>query len=135
MTVNLILMIVGLLFLLVLLVGIYVWLHKKVPLSEPIIQPSKGERSESFETLCALIHNPASDAVELTHAAEAILERFGHFSTRSLSLYTELLEKLCVHPSTNSKLILKFEKTIRSNNPQFASEIDHALSRGLAARG
>lgn len=134
MTVNLILMIVALLFLLVLLVAIYVWgTKKKSPLSPAT--PDTPQPPETFESLCAVIRNRSSGSAQLNHAVEAILERFGHISAKSLTTYTELLEALCLHPSTNSKLILKFEKTLRTLNPDFASEIEHALTRGLAARG
>lgn len=129
-TANLVLTIVGLLFLLIALVALYVWGSKsKTPQSAPI------QTIETFESLSHIINNGASTKAELNHAVEAILSRFSRIDSHAIGTYMHLLESLCVHPRTDSKLILRFEKTLRSANPAFSDQIEKALAIGLAARG
>ncbi len=129
-TANLILTIIGLLFLLITLVGIYVWSSKS---KKGVVEAP--ESVETFESLSAVIKTPSSSTAELHHAVGMILKRFGTITSQTLGTYKYLLESLCVHPKTDSKLILTFEKTLRQNNPTFAHDIEQALAIGLAARG
>lgn len=129
-TVNLIFTIAGLLFILIALVGIYVWSSKgkSVPSSSP-------ESIETFESLSALIQNRASSNAQLSHAVEMIVKHFGTISPSTLATYKSLVESLCVHPNTDSKLVIRFEKALRQANPKYTHDIEHSLSVGLAARG
>jgi hypothetical protein len=127
---TLILTMVGLLFLLIVLVFIYVWIAR-IRQNAPVVI----ETIETFESLSAIIKNRSSSASDLHHAVGVILSRFGTISSQSIKLYQDLLETLCVHPHTDSKLIVRFEKELRSANPRFTSEIKQALAIGLAARG
>lgn len=128
-TVNLILTIVGLLFLLIALVALYVWGSKsKTPQAAP------APKLETFETLSHIITSPSSSRADLNRAVEAIVSRFSHIDPHTIGEYKHLLEVLCVHPHTDSQLILRFEKTLRSANPTFSEEIEKALAIGLAAR-
>ncbi|MDD5716985.1 MAG: hypothetical protein PHW64_04205 [Sulfuricurvum sp.] len=127
-TVNLILTIIGLMFVLTALVALYVWSHKKTVAAAPV-------KVETFESLGAIIKNPLSSAAELHHAVEVILRDFSAITSSNVGTYIYLLETLCVHPHTDSKLILRFEKSLRQINPKYAHEIEQALGAGLAARG
>lgn len=129
-TANLILTIVGLLFLLIILVALYVWIGKNKTLK--IEAP---HTIETFESLSEMIKNKSSTAKELHHAVEMILEHFGGIDSHSVGKYLYLLEALCTHPRTDSKLILRFEKTLRTHNLDYSHEIEKALAIGLAARG
>lgn len=127
---TLILTMVGLLFLLIALVFIYVWIGRSRKSS-----PDSLKAVETFESLSALIKNRSSAASELQRASELLLEHYGTIEPHTLKQYQALIETLCVHPRTDSKLIVRFEKSLRSANPRFAHEIEYALSVGLAARG
>lgn len=129
-TVNLILTIVGLLFLLIALVALYVWGSKK-----NTAQAAPTPQLETFETLSHIITSTSSSKADLNHAVEAILSQFSHIDSHTIAKYMHLLEALCVHPHTDSKLILRFEKTLRIANPAFSDEIEKALAIGLATRG
>lgn len=129
-TINLILTIVGLLFVLILLVGIYVWSSKT-----KTAQPESPATIETFESLSAILKNRSSSGAELNHAVEMILSRFGTINSHTIGTYKHLVESLCVHPRTDSKLILRFEKTLRQTNPTYAHEIELSLGVGLGARG
>lgn len=128
-TANLILAIVGLLFLLIALVALYVWIGK----SKTAVEVQ--ETVETFESLGNIIKNSSSSAKELNHAVETILLRFGKMNAHTVGKYKHLVEALCTHPRTDSKIILKFEKTLRTNNPDYSHEIEKSLAVGLAARG
>lgn len=130
MPISLILTMVGLLFVLIVLVFAYVYRSRgsKSVASQP-------ERIETFESLCAVIQNPASDTAALRYAAERIVERFGSIDLHTIATYKHLIEALCTHPKTDSKLILRFEKSLRSINPRFEHEIERSLAVGLASRG
>lgn len=128
-TADLILTIAGLLILLTVLVMLYVWIGK----SKPIVSEAPSV-IETFESLGAIIKERSSSAKELHHAVEMILKHFGHINAHAIGKYTHLLEALCTHPQTDSKLILHFEKTLRTRNPDFTHEIEKALAVGLASR-
>lgn len=129
-TVDLILTIVGLLFLLIALVALYVWSNKSKS-----THSAAPESIETFEALSAIIKNRGSSSVELTHAVETILSRFTKITPQSIGAYKLLLQTLCTHPHTDSKLILRFEKGLRTHNPEFTKELEQSLGIGLAARG
>lgn len=130
MTANLILTIVGLLFLLIALVALYVWLGK----SKKVIDVTPAS-IETFESLSEVIINRSSSSRELHHAVEMILKHFGTINAHTIGKYKHLLEALCTHPRTDSKLVLQFEKTLRTNNPDYSHDIEKALAVGLASRG
>lgn len=129
MTADLILTIVGLLFILILLVALYVWNSKSKTVS------ATTAHIETFESLSDIIKNKSSSSRELNHAVDVILNRFGVITSHTVGKYKFLLETLCIHPHTNSQIILRFEKTLRMNNPSYSHDIEQSLARGLAARG
>lgn len=129
-TANLILTIAGLLFILIVLVALYVWSNKSKTVPETVLTTI-----ETFESLSDIIKNRSSSARELNHAVEVILSRFGTMTSHTVGKYKLLLEELCTHPRTDSKLILRFEKTLRMNNPTYAHDIEKSLALGLAQRG
>lgn len=129
MSTTLILTMVGLLFLLIGLVFVYVWISRARKHAIPLVEPV-----ETFETLSAILQSPASSNAQLHNAVSRILERFSHIDSHQLSKYKHLVEAVCVHAQSDSKLVLRFEKGLRSANPTYNSEIEHALSVGLASR-
>ncbi len=129
-TANLVLTMIGLLFLLIGLVALYVWIGK----SKTVTETSSGT-IETFESLSDIIKNTSSSSRELHHAVEMILNHFGSITSNTAGKYMALVQALCLHPRTDSKLILQFEKTLRTNNPSYSHEIEKSLAVGLAARG
>lgn len=130
MSTTLILTLVGLLFLLIALVFIYVWIGRTRQNT-----PSVPETIETFESLREIINNRESTNAQLNRAVTMMTQRFGRIDPRHIGTYKHLIEALCLHPHTDSKLILRFEKTLREINPAYTHEIEQALAIGLAARG
>jgi hypothetical protein len=49
--------------------------------------------------------------------------------------YSEIMIVLCRHAHTNKNLILNFDRELRRLNPEYAKEINEALTKGLNSRG
>lgn len=126
--VTLLLTLVGLLFFLILLVFFYIMMGRKPKLPE-VRDPSIPL---TFEQLEAIIYLPASSNAALNSAAKEILKRF--ISIGEFSHYRKLIEAICTHANTDSKLISDFEKQLRDANPKHKEEIRKALKEGLAKR-
>lgn len=69
-------------------------------------------------------------------AVDMILKRYGVIGEggNSLRIYELLIEMLCLHPNTDAKLVLRFEKGLRMANPKYISEIERSLAQGLSIR-
>jgi hypothetical protein len=118
---------IGLLFTLIVLVLIYVWLGRTKKSDVDNINVP-----ETFESLSAIIHTSVSTNQALTHAADAILKRF--VTIGDYPHYEALIMGICTHPNTDSKLVSRFEKSLRDANPKFKEKIQKTLKEGLAKR-
>lgn len=130
MSTNLILTMTLLMAVLLILVSLYIALLKKR-------SPKKMPYTETvtFETLCRVIDNPASTTENLRNATDDIVTRFPEITEGNVQQYVQLVETLCTHPATDSRIILDFEKLLRKKNPNFANRINQALTAGLKQRG
>lgn len=128
--VTLLLIMMGLLFTLIFLVLLYVWVTrtKRVP---------DTQAAETFESLQALISDASASNKDLARAVEVMIEKFLQIGTgtRDYTHYEALIERLCLHSHTDSKMILRFERALCSANPRFKEKIEKALKRGLSHRG
>jgi len=121
----------ALLVVLIVLVVLYVWIGRsKRKGVEDVDVPV------TFASLQAVIHHPSSTNGELNDAVNIILEKFIEVGSteRGFEKYASLLQTLCTHPHTDSKVILKFEKALRTANPRYKEEIGKTLRLGLAQR-
>lgn len=55
-------------------------------------------------------------------------------SERAFDVYGSLLAKLCVHPHTDSKVILRFQRAVLVVNPNYKEQLEKSLKLGLAGR-
>lgn len=127
---TLILTMVGLLFLLIALVFLYVWSSRLRRSKSAVLEPI-----ETFESLCALLRDPRTPNGELHRAVSVISDRYCAISPQTIGAYQKAIEALCTHPHTDSKLVIRFEKALRAANPHFTHEIERSLAIGLAKRG
>lgn len=123
----------GLILLLISLVFLYVWLGKSKKIVKKSVVAEK--KIENFQTFINIIKDAKSSKQELTRAVDMIVKDYYIISKDSESKYLNLIFLICIHPETDSQLVLKLEKNIREKNPKHAKEIEKALARGLAARG
>ncbi|MCX6060723.1 MAG: hypothetical protein NT103_00505 [Campylobacterales bacterium] len=126
-TFTLLITMASLLLALILLVLIYVWMTRT---KKSIAGDAKAP--ETFESLSAIIHSSASTNQALNHAVDTILSRFG--SIGDYSHYETLIKEICTHANTDSKLVSRFEKSLRNANPKFKEKIQKTLKEGLAKR-
>ncbi len=120
---------ISLLFALILLVLVYVWLGRT--------KSADAEKvPETFESLQELINHTDSNNKQINHAVTVLIEKFIHIGSgaRDYAHYEAMLERLCFHPNTDSKVILRFEKALREANPKFKEKIEKALKQGLSKR-
>lgn len=130
---TLILMMVSLLVLFIVLVTAYVIMGR----SKKAVQPTENEEVVvTFEMMRSVINHASASNAELNHAVNTIIEDYGNITEgeRSLEVYESLLEMLCIHKNTDSKIILRFQKALRNANPKFRGEIEKALKLGLSER-
>lgn len=118
---------VGLLVLLVILVVVYVIMGRSKE-----TEPSSSETVISFETMRSLINRASTSNTELNRAVDTILERYGNIT--DFEAYGALLERVCSHPNTDSKVILRFQKGLITANPKYKDRIEKSLKLGLAGR-
>ena len=130
-TTTLVVILLGLLVVLIVLVALYVIIGR----SKKVILPNEV-KTETFAMMCAVINHASSKNLELNHAVDTIIERYGNVveGERPFEAYASLLAKLCVHPHTDSKVILRFQRAVLAANPQFKDQIEKSLKLGLAGR-
>ena len=126
-TFTLLITMASLLLALILLVLIYVWMTRT---KKSVVSDTKAP--ETFESLSAIIHSSVSTNQALNHAADTILKRFGTIS--DYPHYEALIMGICTHANTDSKLVSRFEKQLRDQNPKFKEKIQKTLKEGLAKR-
>ncbi len=126
-TFTLFIAMVSLLFSLLLLVLIYVWISRTKKSTA-----SDAKAPETFESLSATILSSTSTNQALNHAADVILKRFGTIG--DYPHYEALIKGICTHANTDSKLVSRFEKSLRDANPKFKEKIAKTLKEGLAKR-
>lgn len=124
-TVTLLLVFAGLLILLIVLVLIYVRLGRSKHVAN-------GDTVETFETMRLVIHRSSSTNAQLNHAVDVIIERY--CTITDFEVYAQLLETLCIHPHTDSKVILRLERALIAVNPKQKEKIEKRLKLGLAGR-
>lgn len=117
----------GLLLLLVVLVSIYIGSAR----AKKAVAASH-EAVATFEETCAVIHQNTSSNAQINGAVDTIIEHYPHID--DFRVYGALLQTLCVHPSTDSKVILRFQKALIAANPNVKDQIEKTLKLGLAGR-
>lgn len=129
---TLILVLAGLLVLFIALVSMYVWSAR----SKKQVVVVNEANGETFSMLCEVINHVSSKNSELNRAVDTIIERYGHVveGERPFDVYGSLLAKLCVHPHTDSKVILRFQRAVLAANPSYKDQIENSLKLGLAGR-
>ena len=123
----LVLAMAGLLLLFIVLVTAYVWSARSKKTA-----PTSCEEIVTFEGMRAVINKDTSSNAQINHAVDTIIERYSHID--DFSVYGSLLGKLCVHPVTDSKVILRFQRALITANPNFKDSIEKALKLGLEGR-
>ncbi|MFA6188724.1 MAG: hypothetical protein WC680_05550 [Sulfuricurvum sp.] len=129
--ITLLLVLLGLLIVLIVLVAIYVSMQRK---SKPIEPEESG--AVTFKSLQAIIAKASTSNQELNSAVDILLEQFNKIDEgkQAFTYFAGLIEKLCTHPNTDSKMILRFQKGLIVANPRYKDQIEKTLKLGLSER-
>jgi hypothetical protein len=94
-----------------------------------------------LQTLREIIKSKKSTTKDLEAAIDGVLKNYAtipaKLGTRThpdFDIYNEMLFMLSKHKNANKNIILKFNRTLEKQNPQYKNEINDAVSRGLNAR-
>ena len=133
----------GLIFILGILLYFLLSSSKKKALVKKTAKEHKERNTfPSLESLVAIVKNKKSTKVELSEAIDKILKyhgiihpKLGIRSHPDFDIYGLVMLKICHHPHTDKKIILKYDRELRAKNPEYAHEINDFLTKGLDTRG
>ncbi len=136
-------LIIGLVIILALLLYFLLYTPKKKKkqvLKKP--QPSKRASIPTLKALVAIIKDKKTTTEELSDTIDSILKHYGTIHPKlgvrihpDFKIYGAIMLRICHHPNTNKKIILKFDKELRVKNPAYTQEINDFLTKGLDTRG
>lgn len=88
-----------------------------------------------FHAIQSIVARKNSSKTQLYEAIDILIRDYSRVNhERPIGAYVSIVEALCVHPQTDSRLILRLEKELRMANIEQEEKIDQALKRGLEAR-
>ncbi len=95
----------------------------------------------SLPALKKIIKNRISSTEKLGEALDLIIKHHGHITKKTagrthadFDIYMDILFTLCRHPNTNKNLIIKFDRELTKKNPEYKSNINDAVTKGLESR-
>lgn len=126
-TTTLFLILLALFVVLIVLVAVYVGAQgSKKPVT------TTAQTAVTFEMMCSIINRSSANNIELNNTVDTIIARYSEIT--DIDVYGSLLEKLCTHPNTDSKVILRFQKALIKANPKYKEQLEKSLKIGLAGR-
>ena len=100
------------------------------------------EAKPDFTTLLGVIRDKKSTTQELQEAVDLIIKYYGKIPKKlgmrahpKFELYSEIILRLCHHPNTNKEIILRLDRELERQNPEYKLEINDSLEKGLNTRG
>ena len=55
-------------------------------------------------------------------------------SHTDFDIYMDILFTICRHPNTNKNIIIKFDRQLTNENPEYKADINDAITKGLNSR-
>ncbi len=86
----------------------------------------------AFSELQKVIIDSKSSSETLEQAAEDIITYYGIIG--NFNEYAALIEHMCRHRHITAKIVLRFEKALCNNNPEYARNIERTLQKALSSR-
>ncbi len=106
------------------------------------VQINKEEPKADLQSLKAIIKDENTSSKGLKEALDSVIKYYGAIdgskgvkTYSQFDIYLEIIFSICLHPNTNKDLIINFEKELRKLNPDYTTEIEDALIKGLNSRG
>ncbi|MCW8838977.1 MAG: hypothetical protein OQJ77_06920 [Thiovulaceae bacterium] len=102
---------------------------------------NNSDKKLDLDSLRHIIRNRVSTEKQLSEAVDLVIKNYGKIPGKlglrlnpKFDAYMEILITLCRHPNTNKNIILKFDKELTRLNPEYKSEINDAITKGLNSR-
>lgn len=99
------------------------------------------EVKPDFSTLLEVIKDKKSTTRELNEPIDLVLKYYGKIPKKlgirahpEFEKYSEFIIRICHHPHVNKDIILKLDKELHKQNPEYALELDDSLTKGLNTR-
>ena len=100
------------------------------------------EKVLPFDELRAIVRRKSSTTEDLQKAVDQIVEHYskihpkmGIRSHPEFDKYVDLIVHLVRHRNTNKDLILKLDRALVKNNPDYKAELNDTLTKALNSRG
>ncbi len=132
---------------LIVVLGILIFLlllPKKEKDSKKVSSAKKSKKSKiktDLDSLRYIIRNRISSNKQLGEALDLIIKHHGNIPDKlgirvnpQFDKYMEVLVTLCRHPNASKDIIIKFDKELAKLNPDYKSEINDAITKGLNSR-
>lgn len=133
---------IGLVVILGILVFILVLPANKKEKKKHKIRVSEKKEKTDLESLRYIIRNRVSSKQELQNALNLVIKHHGKIPKKlgtrvnpQFDSYMEILIMICRHPNTDKDIIIKFDKELANLNPEYKSEINESITKGLDSRG
>lgn len=128
----------------ILAILLFIMLKPKVDLTtkKTYVTPSEEPKKKTdLDSLRHVIRNRASTKHELSEAVDMILKYHGKIPEKlgirinpKFDAYMEIFVTLCRHRNATKEMILKLDRELVSRNPDYKSEINDAITKGLNSR-
>ncbi|WP_373071804.1 hypothetical protein [Sulfurimonas sp.] len=122
---------------------IFIMLKPKVDLTtkKEYVTPSEPKKKTDLDSIRHVIRNRTSTKEELAEAVDMVLkyhknipEKLGVRINPKFDAYMEIFVTLCRHKNATKDMILKLDKELVKNNPDYKSEINDSITKGLNSR-
>ncbi len=106
-------------------------------------KPDKPQEQKlTFEQIRSIIKNKNSSSEDLALAVDQLVKHYATITPKmgirshpDFDKYVEIMMYLVRHRNTNKDLILKLDKALTKNNPQYRAELNDTLTKALNSRG
>jgi len=137
--------IMGLVIVLGLLIFLLFFMFPEEDNKKKKVAVSKDNKSNELDTslpaLKKIVKNRISSTDKLSQALDLIIKHHGSISKKTagrshadFDIYMDILFTICRHPNTNKTIIIKFDKELTDRNPEYKSDINDAVTKGLNSR-
>ena len=141
--------VIGLIVLLTLLIILFVLpakskkkKHSSKPDTKSVDVVLQEEKVLPFDELRAIIRRRSSSTQELQKAVDQIVHHYSKIHPKmgirkhpDFDKYVDLIVHLVRHKNTNKDLILKLDRALVKNNPDYKAELNDTLTKALNSRG
>jgi hypothetical protein len=133
--------VVGLIAILALLIFILFLPSVRKKREKKIALAKKTLLNTDMKFLRAIINRKNTTTKELQKSLDLVLKHHGVIDKKldsgvrhAFDVYMEIIVRICTHPNTTKEIIISFTKELERLNPNYKSEINDAITKGLNSR-